>query len=159
ADISATRDNEYFADGLTDEIITDLSQIRNLRVISRSSSMQLKGAGRDLKSIASELKVQYLLEGTVRKAGDSLRVTGQLIDAASDEHLWAEKYSGKLEDVFDIQETISRKIVDALKMKLSPQEDRRLAERPVSNVVVYDCYLRAQQEIYEFTQEGLDRAL
>jgi serine/threonine protein kinase/Tfp pilus assembly protein PilF len=158
-DISATRDNEYFADGLTDEIITDLSQLRMLRVISRNSSMQLKGSGRVLKSIAHDLNVQYVLEGTVRKAGDSLRVTAQLIDATNDENLWAEKYSGKLEDVFDIQETISRKIVDALKMKLSPGEDRRLSERPVADVHAYDCYHRAFHEIYKFTPEGLDHAL
>jgi eukaryotic-like serine/threonine-protein kinase len=159
ADISAGRDNEYFAEGLTDEIITDLSQIGSLRVISRNSSLQLKGSSRDLKSIAGELNVQYVLEGTVRKAGENLRVTAQLIDAANDAYLWAEKYSGKLEDVFDIQETISRKIVDALKMKLSPQEERRLAERPLPNIHAYECYHRAQREIYEFTGEGLERAL
>jgi serine/threonine protein kinase len=159
ADISATRDNEYFADGLTDEIITDLSQIQMLRVISRNSSMQLKGASRDLKTIAHELKVQYVLEGTVRKAGDSLRVTAQLVDAAKDRHLWAEKYSGKLEDIFEIQEQISRKIVDALKMKLSTQEEQQLAARPIENVQAYEFYQRARQEIYTFTQDGLTRAL
>jgi serine/threonine protein kinase len=158
-DISASRDNEYFADGLTDEIITDLSQIGDLRVISRSSSMQLKATTRDLKSIADKLKVKFVLEGTVRKAGNNLRVTAQLIDAANDEHLWAEKYSGKLEDVFDIQETISRKIADALKMKLSPQEERRLAARPFPNLHAYECYHRAQRELYQFTEEGLERAL
>jgi len=159
ADISASRDNEYFSDGLTDEIITDLSQIQTLRVISRNSSMQLKGSGRDLKSIAQDLKVQYVLEGTVRKAGESLRVTAQLIDALSDAHLWADKYSGKLEDVFDIQEQISRKIVDALKMKLSSQEDRRLSERPVANIHAFECYHRARVELYKFTEEGLANAL
>ncbi len=159
ADISATRDNEYFADGLTDEIITDLSQIQTLRVISRNSSMQLKGSNHDLKSIAQDLKVQFVLEGTVRKAGESLRVTAQLIDARSDEHLWADKYSGKLEDVFDIQEQISRKIVDALKMKLSFQEERKLSERPVPNIHVFESYHRARHELYKFTEEGLDNAL
>ena len=159
ADISATRDNEYFSDGLTDEIITDLSQIQTLRVISRNSSMQLKGSGRDLKSIAQDLKVQYVLEGTVRKAGESLRVTAQLIDALSDAHLWADKCSGKLEDVFDIQEQISRKIVDALKMKLSSQEVRRLSERPVPNIHAFECYHRARVELYKFTEEGLANAL
>jgi len=158
-DISATRDHEYFADGLTDEIITDLSQIRQLRVISRNSTIQLKGSGRDLKTIAADLNVQYALEGTVRTAGTNLRVTAQLVDAVSDEHLWAEKYAGTLEDVFEIQETISRRIVDALKMTLSPQEDRRLAERPLGDVRAYECYHRARHEIYKFTRDGLDRAL
>lgn len=159
ADISATKEHEYFADGLTDEIITDLSQIQKLRVISRNSSMQLKDSGRDLKTIAQELKVQYVLEGTVRTAGPNLRVTAQLIDALHDEHLWADKYSGKLEDVFDIQEQISRKIVDALKMKLSPQEDQKIAERPLADIRAYECYHRALPEIYSFTEEGLNRAL
>jgi serine/threonine protein kinase/cytochrome c-type biogenesis protein CcmH/NrfG len=159
ADISATRDNAYFADGLTDEIITDLSQIQNLRVISRNSSMQLKGSNRDLKSIAQELKIQYVLEGTVRTAGESLRVTAQLIDALTDEHLWADKYAGKLEDVFDIQEQISRQIVDALKMKLSSQEERKLSERPVANIHAFEYYHRARHELYKFTEDGLDNAL
>jgi serine/threonine protein kinase len=159
ADISASRDKAYFADGLTDEIITDLSQIQTLRVISRNSSMQLKSSSRDLKSIAQELKIQYVLEGTVRTAGESLRVTAQLIDALNDGHLWADKYAGKLEDVFDIQEQISRKIVNALKMKLSSLEDRKLSERPVASIPVFECYHRARQELYKFTEEGLDNAL
>jgi serine/threonine protein kinase len=159
SDISANRDNAYFADGLTDEIITDLSQIQTLRVISRNSSMQLKGSNRDLKSIAQELNIQYVLEGTVRTAGESLRVTAQLIDALTDAHLWADKYAGKLEDVFDIQEQISRKIVDALKMKLSTQEDLKLSERPVTNIHAFEYYHRARHELYKFTEEGLDNAL
>ena len=156
---SADADNEYFSDGLTDEIIADLSQIGSLRVISRTSSMQLKGSGKDLKAIANELNVRYLLQGSVRKAGNAVRVTAQLIDPVQDEHLWAEKYSGKLEDIFEIQEQISRRIVDALKMRLSPQEDIKLAERPIDNVQAFECYNRARYEIYRFTEEGLDRAL
>jgi serine/threonine protein kinase/Flp pilus assembly protein TadD len=158
-DISPDNDNEYFSDGLTDEIITDLSQIEKLRVISRNSSMQLKGSGKDLKTIASELDVRYVLEGSVRKAGNAVRVTAQLIDPAKDEHLWAKKYSGKLEDIFEIQEQISRQIVDALKMRLSSDEDQKLAARPIDNVKAFECYHRARQEIYKFTEDGLDRAL
>ena len=157
--LSADADNEYFSDGLTDEIITDLSQIRTLRVISRNSSMQLKGTGKDLKAVASELGVRYVLSGSVRKSGNSVRITAQLVDPVKDEHLWAEKYSGTLEDIFDIQEQISRRIVDALKMRLSPGEDRRLAERPIDNVKALECYQRSRQEMYKFTREGLDQAL
>ena len=157
--LSADADNEYFSDGLTDEIITDLSQIRTLRVISRNSSMQLKGTAKDLKAVASELDVRYVLSGSVRKAGNSVRITAQLLDPFRDEHLWAEKYSGTLEDIFDIQEQISRRIADALKMRLSPGEDRKLAERPIDNVRAYECYQRSRQELYKFTREGLDRAL
>ena len=157
--MSADADNEYFSDGLTDELITDLSQIRSLRVISQNSSMQLKGSEKDLKTVASDLNVRYVLAGTVRKAANAVRVTVRLIDPVEDEQLWAEKYSGKLEDIFEIQEQISRKIVDALKMRLSPQEDRKLRERPIDNIEAVECYHRAQREIYRFTKEGLDRAL
>ena len=157
--LSADAGNEYFSDGLTDEIITDLSQIRSLRVISRNSSIQLKRSGKDLKTVAEELNVRYLLEGSVRKAGSAVRVTAQLIDPVRDQHLWAQKYSGQLEDIFEIQEQISRQIVDALKMRLSPSEDQKLAERPIDNVAAFECYHRARREIYKFTPEGIDRAL
>ena len=157
--MSPDPENEYFSDGLTEEIIADLSKIRALRVISRTSIMQLKGTKKDLKTIGRELNVRYLLEGSVRKAGNSLRITAQLIDAADDVHVWAEKYSGSLEDVFDIQERVSRAIVKALHVTLSPDEDRRVAERPIEDVRAYECYLRARHEMWRFTQEGLDRAL
>ena len=156
--LSADPDNEYFSDGLTDEIITDLSQIGNLRVISRSSSMQMKGSGKTGKAIAAELNVRYVLEGSVRKAGNAVRVTAQLIDPETDEHLWADKYSGKLEDIFEIQEQISRRIVDALKMELSPDEERKLSERAIDNIEAFECYHRARRDLYTFTGEGLDRA-
>jgi TolB-like protein len=156
--LSSDPDNEYFSDGLTDEIITDLSQIASLRVISRSSSMQLKGSSQDLKTVAAQLNVRFVLEGSVRKAGNAVRVTAQLVDPESNRQLWADKYSGKLEDIFEIQEQISRKIVDALKMRLSPDEDRKLAARPIDNVEAFICYQRARYEIYKFTADGLYRA-
>jgi eukaryotic-like serine/threonine-protein kinase len=157
--LSADPDNEFFSDGLTDEVITDLSQIRTLRVISRNSSMQLKGAGKDLNAVASELGVRYVLSGSVRRSGSAVRITAQLVDPIKDETLWAEKYSGTVEDIFDIQEQISRRIVDALKMQLSPKEDRKLAERRIDNVKAFECYVRSRQEMYKFTKEGLDQAL
>src|SRR5262249_4145638 len=107
-------DDDYFSDGLTDEIITDLSGVRALRVISATSSLRLKGSSDSLSEIASNLGVQYMLEGTVRRSGSSLRVTTKLIDSSSDSALWAHKYSGTTDDVFTIQESISRGIVDAL---------------------------------------------
>ena len=157
--LSADPENAYFSDGLTDEIITDLSQIRTLRVISRNSSMQLKGAGKDLKAVAAELGVRYVLSGIVRKAASAVRITAQLVDPIKDESLWAEKYSGTLEDIFDIQEQISRRIVGALKMQLSPNEDRKLAARRIDNVQAFECYQRSRHEMYKFTREGLDQAL
>ena len=158
-DMSPGKDNEYFSDGLTEEIISDLSMIHDLLVISRSSAMTYKGTKKKIKEIGQELNVQYVLEGSVRKAGNNLRITAQLIDAQNDTHLWADKYSGTLDDVFDIQEKVSRSIVDALTMKLSPEEDQKLTKRPIDNMQAYECYLRARQDIYTFTKEGLDRAV
>ena len=157
--MSADPEQEYFSDGLTEEIIADLSKIQGLLVISRTSVMQLKGSEKDLKTIGRQLQVRYVLEGSVRKAGNNLRITAQLIDATTDAHLWAEKYTGTLDDVFDIQERVSRAIVDALKLKLSPQAEHRIAERPIGNVDAYDCHLKGRQEIELQTKEGFDRAL
>jgi TolB-like protein len=148
----------YLSDGLTEEIITGLSCCGPLRVISRNSATALKGTQKDTRTIARELDVQYVLEGSVRKAGNDLRITAQLIDGRTDEHLWSERYSGTLDDVFEMQERLSCSIVDALMLKLSPEEERRLTERPIDNVQAYECYLRARQEIWLFTKDALDRA-
>ncbi len=157
--MSPDPEQEYFSDGLTEEIITDLSQIHDLIVISRSSAMTFKGTKKKIREIAKEVNVRYVMEGSVRKAGNNLRITAQLIDAATDTHLWAEKYKGKLDDVFDIQEKVSRSIVDALKLKLTNKEDAQIAERPIDNVQAYECYLQAKHEYCRFTAEGAKRAL
>ena len=125
ANMSSDPEQEYFSDGLTEEIISDLSRVHSLLVISRSSIMTFKGTQKRLKEIAGEVNVRYVLEGSVRKAGNNLRITAQLIDAGSDSHIWSEKYNGTLEDVFDIQEKVSRSIVEALKLKLTPQEEHK----------------------------------
>jgi len=158
ANLSPDPENEFFADGLTEEVIADLSGIGALRVISRTSAMRFKGSEKDLRAIARELGVRYVLEGSVRRAGSSLRVTAQLIDAGTDSHVWAEKYSGSIEDVFAIQEEISRKIVKALQIKLTDTESRAVAERPIDNPAAYDCYLQARHELFLITPESLDRA-
>jgi eukaryotic-like serine/threonine-protein kinase len=158
ANLSPDPENEFFADGLTEEVIADLSGISALRVISRTSAMRFKGSGKDLRTIAGELNVRYVLEGSVRRAGSSLRVTAQLVDADTDSHVWAEKYSGSIDDVFAIQEEISRKIVKALEVKLSDTESRKVAERPIDNPAAYDCYLQAHHEMLRFTPASLDRA-
>jgi len=144
--LSMDPENEYFADGLTDEVTAVLSKVRTLRVISRTSSATFKGRTGDVKAIARALGVRYLLEGSVRRAGSRLRITAQLIDATTDDHLWADNYDGTVEDVFAIQERLARVIVDALELQLSADEDRRLAERPIANLPAYECYLRARQE-------------
>jgi serine/threonine protein kinase len=158
-DISPGKDNEYFSDGMTEEIITDLSAVNSMKVISRSSAMTFKGTKKKVGEIASEVNVRYVLEGSVRKSGNNLRITAQLIDAANDAHLWAEKYTGTMDDVFEIQEKVSRSIVDALKLQLTPEEAERLAERPISNVLSYEFYLKARQEIFKWTEAGLENAL
>jgi serine/threonine protein kinase/tetratricopeptide (TPR) repeat protein len=158
-DISPGRDNEFFADGLTEEIIAALSKINALRVISRTSAMWFKGARKDIRAIARELDVRYVLEGSVRKAGNNLRITAQLIDTVTDEHLWSESYSGTLDDVFAIQEQVARAIVGELRVKLTPEESKAIAARPIASPAAYECYLRAKSEIWRFTEEGLERGL
>jgi len=157
--ISPDPDQEYFSDGLTEEIITDLSHIKDLLVISRSSAMTFKGKKLTIPEIAHTVNVHYVLEGSVRKSGNNLRITAQLIDALTDTHLWANKYDGRLGDIFDIQEKVSRSIADALKLKLSPEEQKKLHERPIDDVSAYDCYLRASREIMSFSIERLDFGL
>ena len=161
ASVGDEQESDHFADGLTDEVITDLSMIKTLRVISRQSAMRLKGSDKDLRTIARELGARYVLTGSIRRAGSSLRLTAQLVDAGAgaDAPLWADKFSGTLEDIFAIQERLSRQIADALRLRLTPAEDRRLAERPIGDVRAYEYYLLARQEIWSFNRQALDHAL
>ena len=156
--LSPDPDQAYFGDGLTEELIADLSKVRALHVISRTSAMLLKGSQKDMPTIARELNVRYVLEGSVRWAGRNLRITAQLIEAATDAHLWAEKYTGTLEDVFDLQERLSRSIVEALKVTLTPDEDRHLASRNIPDAEAYALYLRAGQELLKMTEASFDLA-
>jgi len=159
ANVPPDRELDYFSDGLTDELITDLSAIDSLRVISRTSAMQLKGSSKDIRTIGRELAVQYVLEGAVRIRGDSLRLTAKLVDAGRDVNVWADKFNGRLDDVLEIQEQLSRQIVGALKIRLSPSEEERLADRPIGDARAFECYLRAKQETLAYTEEALDRAI
>jgi len=157
--MSPDPDQEYFSDGLTEEIITDLSHVGDLLVISRNSAMTFKGTKKKTREIARDVSARYVLEGSVRKAGNNLRITAQLIDATTDAHLWAEKYRGTLDDVFEIQEEVSQAIVDALKLKLKPEENRKIAERPIKDVQAYECYQRARQEIWRCTEHSFEHAI
>jgi serine/threonine protein kinase/tetratricopeptide (TPR) repeat protein len=157
--ISPDPDQEYFCDGMTEELITDLSHIHDLLVISRSSAMTFKGTIKTIPEIARSANVRYVLEGSVRKAGTSLRITAQLIDAANDAHVWAEKYTGTTGDVFDIQEKVSRAIAEEIKLQLTPEEEARISERRIDNIEAYEYYLKARREIYKLTKDGLDNAL
>jgi TolB-like protein len=149
----------YFADGLTEEIITDLSCCGLLRVISRNSAMALKETRKGTRAIAEELQVQFVLEGSVRKAGSELRVTAQLIDARSDEHVWAERFSGTLDDVFEIQGQLSRSIVDSLRLELTAGEEEALTARPMEDSRAYECYLKARHDLYLSTRESIKNAI
>jgi serine/threonine-protein kinase len=157
ANLSPDPDNEYFADGLMEEVIADLSKVRALRVISRNSAMQLKGTTDDTRSIGRRLNVRYVLTGSVRKAGNSLRITAQLVDAANDAQLWAEKYGGTTDDVFELQERLSREIVTALEVTLTPAEEERIAERPVQTAQAFEYFSRARHDLWGYTPESIAR--
>jgi len=140
----------FFADGVQDEILTDLAKIADLKVISRTSVMQYKNVStRNLPEIAQALKVAHVLEGSVQRSANRVRVSAQLIDARSDTHVWAEKYDRELADVFAIQSEIAQKIADQLQAKLSPKEKAAMAERPTKDLAAYDLYLRAKELLYE----------
>jgi TolB-like protein len=149
----------YFSDGLTEEIITNLAYLRSLRVISRSTAMVLKNTQKDVQTIGQDLDVEYVLEGSVRKAGDSLRITAQLIDARSDEHVWAEQHDGSMGDVFAVQEQIAKLIVDALKLELSPAEEKRLVDYPIEDPKAYETWMLAVQEWRRLSATGAQRGI
>jgi eukaryotic-like serine/threonine-protein kinase len=159
ASLSPDADNAFFADGLAEEVITDLSRVRDLRVISRASAARFKHSDKDPRAIGQELHVRYLLQGSVRRAGESLRVTAQLIEAGTDTQMWAERFTGTVADVFEIQERIARQIVEALQVRLSPEEDRKLGARAFRNPEAYECYLRARQLNITFHPPDLQHAL
>jgi TolB-like protein/predicted Ser/Thr protein kinase len=158
-DMSPRHDQEYFCDGMTEELINRLSNIQGLRVPARTSVFFFKGKTEDIQDIGSKLKVEKVLEGSVRKDGDKLRITVQLINAADGYHLWSKTYDRELEDVFAIQDEISAAIVDALKLKLTPQEQQKLSVHPIDNVKAYEYYLKADREVMRFDEDSLDRAL
>lgn len=153
--ISPDPENEYFSDGLTEEIITHLSKIRTLKVISRTSAMRYKGVKKPLSQIAGELGVEFILEGSVRRQGGDLRITAQLIDAPQDTHLWAEKYRGTLEDVFDIQEKVAGEIAGALRLRLSPNEEKDLKKRYTEDPEAFQLYLKGRFWWNKRTEEAM----
>ena len=152
-------EQEYFADGIAEEIITALSRCGSLFVIARNSSFAYKGRSVDVRQIGRELGVRYVLEGSVRRSGDRLRFTGQLIDATAGGHIWAERFEGSNDDVFGLQDQITERVVAAIEPKLQLAEIGRLKHKPVANFAAYDLLLRAQQLQYRFTEESLSEAL
>jgi len=143
--MSGDPEQEYFSDGISEDIITDLSKIAGLMVIARNSSFTYKGRSVDVRTIGRELGVQSVLEGSIRRAGNRVRITAQLIDATSGGHLWADRYDRDLTDIFEVQDDVTRRIVEALKVTLSPGEKERLADTKTSNLAAYDCLLHGRE--------------
>ena len=159
ANLSGEPEQEYFADGMAEEIITALSRIRWLFVIARNSSFMYKGQAVDVKQVGRELGVRYVLEGSVRKAGGRVRITAQLIDATTDAHLWAERFDGSLEDVFELQDKVASSVAGVIEPALQAAEIRRSRARPTSDLTAYDLYLRALPYTYAWERESTLTAL
>jgi TolB-like protein/DNA-binding winged helix-turn-helix (wHTH) protein/Tfp pilus assembly protein PilF len=157
--LSADTSQNYFADGMTDELITDLAQISALRVISRTSVMTYKGARKPLPQIARELNVDAVVEGTVLRSGDQVRITAQLIDASTDKHLWSQSYEGDLRDTLALQNSVARAIADQIRINLTPQEQAALKSVKVVNPEAYESYLKGRYFWNKRTADGLKVAL
>ena len=150
---------DYFIDGMVDEIITALSRFQSLFVIARNSSFTYKGRAVDVKQVGRELGVRYVLEGSVRKAGNRLRISGQLIDAATGTALWADRIEGELKDIFELQDMVTSQVVGAIAPKLEQAEIERSNRKPTASLDAYDYYLRGQSEVLKWTREGNEKAL
>ena len=157
--LSADASQSYFADGMTDELITDLAQISALRVISRTSVMVYKGARKPLPQIARELNVDAVVEGTVLRSGDQVRITAQLIEASSDKHLWSRSYEGEFRDTLALQNRVAREIADQIRINLTPQEQAALKNGRVVNPEAYESYLKGRYFWNKRTADGLKAAL
>ena len=158
-DLSPQKDQEYFCDGMTEELINRLGNVRELKVPARTSVFTFKGKAENISDIGQKLNVETVLEGSIRKAGNKLRITAQLINIADGYHLWSETYDRDLKEVFAIQDEISSSIVEALKLKLTSTEKQKISTRPMDNIEAYEYYLRAMKEINRFTEDALDHAL
>jgi TolB-like protein len=159
SNLSGDPEQEYFADGMVEEIITALSRIRWLFVIARNSSFTYKGQAFDVRQIGRELGVRYVLEGSVRKAGGHVRVTAQLIDATNGAHLWADRFDGSLENVFELQDSVAESVAGVIEPALQAAEAARSAARPTTDLGAYDCYLRALVVFHPMTKEAVREAL
>jgi TolB-like protein/class 3 adenylate cyclase len=159
ANMSGDPEQEYFADGMVEEITTALSKIRWLFVIARNSTFTYKGRAIDVKQVGRELGVRYVLEGSVRKAGTQVRITGQLIDALTGTHLWAGRFDGSLEDVFELQDRVAVSVAGVIEPALQAAEMRRSVARPMTDLSAYDLYLRALAAFYPITKERVFEAL
>ena len=156
--LSQDTEQEYFSDGLTEELISNLSKLHHVSVISRTTSMKYKGTNLDLKTIGRETGANYVMEGSVRQSGGHIRITAQLVDAMQDTHLWADSYSGVLDNIFDIQEKVASKIVEALRLQLTEDEKDSLQKRFTANTEAYQLYLQGRYFWNKRNEEGLQKA-
>jgi TolB-like protein/Tfp pilus assembly protein PilF len=156
--LSDDREQEYFADGMVEEIITALSRMRWLFVIARNSSFAYKGRAVDVKQVGQDLGVRYVLEGSVRKAGNRVRIAGQLVDASTGTHLWADRFDGGIEDIFDLQDQVTSSVVAAIAPKLEQAEIERVKLKPTGSLDAYDYYLRGLAARYQWTRESNEEA-
>jgi len=152
-------EQEYFVDGMVEEVTTAISRLPWLFVIARNSSFTYKGKAVDVKQVARELGVRYVLEGSVRKSGNRVRITGQLIDTTTGAHIWADRFDGALDDIFELQDQVASGIAGAIVPKLRQFEIERAARKPTANLDAYDLYLRALAQSYRFTEEGFAEAI
>jgi TolB-like protein len=159
ANISGDAEQDYFVDGIIEDITSALSQFRWLFVIARSSSFTYKGRAVDVRRVGRELGVRYVLEGSVRKSGDRVRIAGQLIDTSTGVHLWADRFDGALEEVFDLQDQVTARVVGAIAPKLEQAEIERAKRKPTESLDAYDYYLRGMGSVYQWTASGINEAL
>ncbi|UGX90727.1 winged helix-turn-helix domain-containing protein [Bradyrhizobium barranii subsp. barranii] len=157
--LSSDPEQEYFADGMVEDIITGLSRSKSLFVIARQSTFTYKGKAIDIRQVGRELGVRYVLEGSVRKSGDRVRIAGQLIEATTGAHLWADRFDSQLKDIFDLQDQVTSSVISALFPQLERAEIERAKRKPTENLQAYDYYLRALSSFYEFTREQNIEAL
>src|SRR5262249_27331721 len=157
--MSGDPEQEYFADGMVEEIITSLSRIRWLFVIARNSTFTYKSQAVDVKQVGRELGVRYILEGSVRKGGNRVRITAQLVEAESGTHLWADHFDGALEDVFELQDKVASSVAGVIEPTLQAAEMRRSTARPRTSLNAYDLYLRALASFYQMTKAKVIEAL
>jgi len=152
--LSGDPEQEYFADGLVEDIITGLSRVKSFFVIARNSSFTYKGRAVDVRQVSRELGVQYILEGSIRKAGSRVRIVGQLIDGMTGHHVWADRFDGDLNDIFDLQDRVTESVVGAVEPSIRLEEIRLAHNKPTNSVTAYDLYLRALPCFYKMTREG-----
>jgi len=157
--ISPDQETDYFSDGLTEELIARLSLVSEIELVSRWASMQFKGRKQDIRAIGNELGARYIIGGSVRRFHESVRITVQLVDIATNRQLWGNTYKGKLDDIFDIQEQVAQQIVEALRLKLSFSEKVSLTKRQTVNAQAYDLYLRGQDYLYRLTKRSVEYAI